>query len=344
MADLKIHAGLPWCIRRSHIYDDVIKIYTENKDQILDEYPFCVRFDGENAVDTGGVCRDMYSSFWESAFFRHFDGENLLIPAVNPSTKMTTLQLLGIILAHGYMVVGYLPIRVAFPVLATILCSPTEEFTDSVLVQSFIDYISLHEGSVLHSAAKGGKFLTNEVISVLSRLGCTEIPTRHNIKELILKVAKHQLLIKPLAAIYSMRAGVPNLYKEFWERFSVSRFYNLYRSLQATPGVVMGALSEPAGMNAAETRVFNYLRSYVGNMSQGKLSLFLRFVTGSPVMTANNISVQFNNLSGFARRPISHTCDYTLELSMAYDTYIEFAKEFTSVLSNEDLCWYMDAI
>lgn len=83
------------------------------------------------------------------------------------------------------MVAGYLPIRATFSVLATILCSPTEEFTDSVLVQSFFDYISLHEGSVLHSAAKGGKFLTNEVISVLSRLHCTEIPARHTIKELI---------------------------------------------------------------------------------------------------------------------------------------------------------------
>ena len=145
MADL-----LPWCICRSHIYDDVIKIYSKNKEQILGEYSFCVRFDGEKAVDTGGVCRDMYSSFWESAFIRHFDGESLLIPAVNPNTDMAILPLLGTILAHGYMVAGYLPVRVVFPVLVTVLCSPSDEITDSVLVQSFIDYISLHEGSVPH--------------------------------------------------------------------------------------------------------------------------------------------------------------------------------------------------
>ena len=208
----------------------------------------------------------------------------------------------------------------AFPVLATVLCSPAEEITDSVLVQSFIDYISLHEGSVLRSATKGKMFSTNEVINVLSRLGCTHIPTRHNIKELILKVAKHQLLIKPLAAIYSIRTGVPDVYKGFWEKISVSKFYSLYRSLQATPGAVMDVLSEPVDMNAAQSRVYNYLRSYVGNMSQGELGLFLCFVTGSPVMTANSISIQFNNLSGCARRPISHTCNCSLELSVAYDT------------------------
>ena len=172
MSGLRICEGLPWCIRRSHIYD-VIKMYRENNAQILSEYPFCVRFDGEKAVDTGGVSRDMYSSFWESACLRHFDGENLLIPAINPNTDMATLPLLGTILAHGYMVAGYLPKCVAFPVLATMLCSPAEEITDSVLVQLFIDYISLHEGSVLHSATKGETFSTNELINVLSRLGCT---------------------------------------------------------------------------------------------------------------------------------------------------------------------------
>ena len=78
-------------------------MHRENSAQILGEYPFCVRFDGEKAVDTGGVCRDMYSSFWESTCLRHFDGENLLIPAVNPNTEMSTLPLLGTILAHGYI-------------------------------------------------------------------------------------------------------------------------------------------------------------------------------------------------------------------------------------------------
>ena len=90
MSGLRTRAGLPWCIRRSHVYDDVIKMHRENSAQILGEYPFCVRFDGEKAVDTGGVCRDMYSSFWESACLRHFNGENLLIPAVNPNTDMST--------------------------------------------------------------------------------------------------------------------------------------------------------------------------------------------------------------------------------------------------------------
>ena len=116
--------------------------------------------------------------------------------------------------------VNYLPIHVAF-LLATVLCSPAEEITDSVLVQSFIDYISLHKGSVLRSVTKGEMLSTNEVIYVLRRLGCTNIPTRYNIKELILKVSNHQLLIKPLAVIYSIKTGVPGVHKE---KISISNF------------------------------------------------------------------------------------------------------------------------
>ena len=178
------------------------------------------------------------------------------MPAIIPNTNMSTLPLLGKILAHGYIVVNYLPIHVAFLVLSTVLCSPAEEITDSVLVQSFIDYISLHEGSVLRSVTKGEMLSTNEVINVLRRLGCTNIPTRYNIKELILKVANHQLLIKPLAAIYSIRTGVPGVYKAFWENISILNFYSLCRSLQATPGAIMNVLSEPVDMNATQSRVF----------------------------------------------------------------------------------------
>ena len=60
-------------------------MHRENSAQILGEYPFCVWFDGEKAVNTVGVCRDIYFSFWESAHLKHFDGENnLLISAINP--------------------------------------------------------------------------------------------------------------------------------------------------------------------------------------------------------------------------------------------------------------------
>ena len=47
--------------------------------EILKELPFRVQFKSERAVDTGGVSRDMFSSFWEEAYRKNFDGESLLL-------------------------------------------------------------------------------------------------------------------------------------------------------------------------------------------------------------------------------------------------------------------------
>ena len=44
----------------------------------------------------------------------------------------------------------------------------------------------------------------------------------------------------------------------------------------------------------------------------------MRFVTGSSVCTAHEITVEFNWLTGLAQVPIGHTCSCTLELPTSY--------------------------
>ena len=115
-------------------------------------------------------------------------------------------------------------------------------------------------------------------------------------------------------------------------------------SINATPGQVIKSISfKTEELNPAQTRVFNFLLSFIGNMTSEEVRRFLRFVTGSSVAVSKNISIIFNSLSGAARRPIAHTCSCELELSVNYSTSIEFTNEFKHVLSN-DLSWIMDAI
>ena len=72
-------------------------------------------------------------------------------------------------------------------------------------------------------------------------------------------------------------------------------------------------------------------------MKQHELTRFLRFVTGSSVLINEGIKVVFNNLTGAARRPISHTCSCSLELPLSYTTctFPEFEAEFTKVLLDD---------
>ena len=79
-------------------------------------------------------------------------------------------------------------------------------------------------------------------------------------------------------------------------------------------------------------------------MCLDELRAFLRYVTGSCVCTAEGISVTYNRLDGFGRRPIAHTCSCTLELPTTYFTYTDCVTEFESVLKNEDYAWSMNAV
>ena len=57
------HGGLDRLVERENLYEDVMKMYRENLDKLLEEFPFRISFKMERAVDTGGVCRDFFQLF-----------------------------------------------------------------------------------------------------------------------------------------------------------------------------------------------------------------------------------------------------------------------------------------
>ena len=79
-------------------------------------------------------------------------------------------------------------------------------------------------------------------------------------------------------------------------------------------------------------------------MNLEDLQRFLRFVTGSSCISSK-IEVVFNTTTGVARRPITHTCQPSIELSSTYSTYVEFAREVRSVVgASDDTLWGMHAL
>ena len=79
-------------------------------------------------------------------------------------------------------------------------------------------------------------------------------------------------------------------------------------------------------------------------MNGENMQKFLRFVTGASVAVCAMITVEFNSLSGLARRPIAHTCLPMIELSICYDTYVKFAREFEKILAEEFYTWIFDSV
>lgn len=309
----------------------------------MQEFPFRIAYEGEKACDTGGVCRDMFSAFWPKAYLHHFDGERLLVPSTHPGVDMSNLHILGAIISQGFMVCGFLPIRIAFPVLAAILLGPEVNVPDCILIESFVDFLSMHEGNLLRDAISSHSLspsMKTSMVDLLSRFGITDVPTSQNLHKL---AAKHYFLGQTFSTLFKIRRGVPKPYHAFFEKYGVAELFSIYKALNASTSSVLKLIKEPTILNSAEQRIYSYLTTYVGNMKCNELRNFLRFVTGSSVMVAQPINISFNCISGFVRRPISHACDCGLELSIDYSTYMEFEVEFTTVLHNK-YSWIMDSI
>ena len=62
-------------VSRSTLFEDIVQLYAE--ENICLEHPMNMKFVGEQAVDCGGVSRDMVSGFWEVAYIKSFDGSRL---------------------------------------------------------------------------------------------------------------------------------------------------------------------------------------------------------------------------------------------------------------------------
>ena len=119
----------------------------------------------------------------------------------------------------------------------------------------------------------------SQLISILNRFECHELPCPGNLRRLIVEVARHELQTKPLAALYYLRSGVPISHHGLWNQISISDLFVLYRSLNATHHQILSIIEEPEEMYSVST-VFGYLLTTIGNMKHKELSAFLHFITG----------------------------------------------------------------
>ena len=309
-------------IDRTTVYDGLLKLYS-TESNIVKDYPLQMSFFGENAVDLGGVSRDVMSAFWQLAYEKLFDGSKLFVPAISPHVDLSSLPTIGKILSHGYLCTGFLPVQISFPSLEAMLLGPNIDVESRVLVDSFLDYVSDVDRSVLHGAVQiaarssistFSPYVQEQLLTVLSNYGCRELPSPSNLSQLLANIARFIFLTTPMSASSMIYSGIPSQHQYFWQAKSPSDLHQFYQTLSATAIKVLSLLEDPVCMNKAQRLEFNYLRQYIGNMTLEEVCLFLRFVTGSSVCTATKIELQFNMLSGFGRRPIAHTCSNLLEL------------------------------
>ncbi len=333
------------------MFEDTISLYQNQRQRLLKEYPFRVCFKGENGLDVGGVARDMFSAFYEAAYECFFDGSSQLRPAVFPEMDKSSLSTFGFVLSHAYLMSGILPTKIVFPCLAQCLLGLSVVLSDSIVMEAFVDSISIHESGIVKIAMvevenKLSVFspeVSSGLISLFGRFDSRKAPTPSNFKQMLINLARYDFFIKPSAALSFISQGVPEQHHSFWSGMGVDGLFALYRAQSVSTAMVLKMLDEAEGSNPSQERVLVYLRQFIGNMGLDDLRVFLRFVTGSSVCSCMKISIGFNTLTGTLRRPIAHTCAPSLILSSTYPNYQEFASEFRTFFASEHI-WTMDGL
>ena len=136
------------------VLSDVLKLY---EDSSILRYRLAVKFDGEAGLDSGGVTKDLFCTFWESAWDKYFDGDSVKVPFVAPqniASSKSVFQALGRLLIHGWILTNQIPIRFCEASLITAIHGQ-DAVADEVLVQSFYLYISQFERDILQNLMSG---------------------------------------------------------------------------------------------------------------------------------------------------------------------------------------------
>lgn len=89
----------------------------------------------------------------------------------------------------------------------------------------------------------------------------------------------------------------------------------------------------PSDMDFIQQTTANHLKRFVRSLDKQSLEAFIRFCTGSNILGAD-ISIEFNKMSGFGRRPTARTCGCVISIPTTYDSFTEMREEFNNILSS----------
>ncbi|CAM4653063.1 unnamed protein product [Leuciscus chuanchicus] len=287
----------------------------------------------ENAVDEGGVLRDVLSEFWHDFYEQCTLGNSFKVPYLRHDFGQQQWESIGRIIAFGWQREKYLPVKIA-PVM---LEQAAHGCVTTSLVDCFLRYVTESDRMILESCRSHFEDVDKEeLFEVMDHHNSRRVPTADNIEQLLEEMAHQKLIQEPAFVIEQWHNVLAPM------RIELQDIAAAYDELQPTSRKVMKSIAYPATMNLQQKHTGRYLSTFLRESDKQHLSLFLRFCTGSDLFLGKTITVSFTQLEGFQRRPIAHTCGCYLELPVNYDNYPEFRHEMNKVL--ESNIWVMDIV
>lgn len=293
----------------------------------------------EAAEDNGGVMRDSLTEFWDTFYLQYTEGNTYKVPVLRHDMTDVQWKSVASVIRMGFYQEKVFPIKLAPSFMQQAIFGAC---TESDLIDSFLKYVSAMDRSVIESALKDFETVDkDEIYDALEQYDVKKAINAENTERIVREVAHKELVQKPMF-IADCFYKVLNATILVQEDMSV-----LYSTLEPTPKKVLNSIKFPEQMSSEEKTLSQYLKKLVREMDDPQnLQLFLRFCTGSDIMTKSDIQIRFtsSNVSSNVRCPSSHTCGCVLEIPRSYsqDPYVLFKSDFLSLLRNR--YWQMDFV
>ena len=266
-------------VDHNNIYESVLTLFSD--EEVALEYPLVIKFKDLDAIDAGGVQREMFTLFWDSWYTKCFEGGSVLAPILHAQVDYNSLVTIRRIMLHSYLACGILPIKIYLPTLITIFIG-VSNIPDDILLEAFMNYLSIKEQAIINEAnmCTGDKFsgdMQERLLHILSLYyGCQTIPLPSQLRTTLVQAANYFFVHKSLSVIMKIHSGIPKEHQRFWKSKKVEDLVEIYHLLTLSPEKVLSLMSFPRTNTPGQLRAVIYLKSMVMNLSKEKLAVFVR--------------------------------------------------------------------
>ena len=321
-------------LHRTTMKWDILKIFSDPEILKYDLQITFINVHGEAEEGQGiGLSREMLSSFWMEFYTAFSVGVQQMVPVIRHDLQQAEWQAMARVLIYG-LSFDYFPDRLCIAFLSSCLFGE-EVVTDNMLLSSFQSYVAKDEAEVLARCISDSDVDPSDdedILEFLSSYKCYKLPTKDNIKQIIVELAHQEIIQKPryVADCWSQ------VFKDNISYHTIKSQADLQqlsaKSAVSAKKVVSLLQTNPA--TDAERASFQHLKRFVKSLEGKDLGILLKLMTGSDVICVNSIEVSYVSLAGLSRRPTFRTCGPLLELPSTYDSYSELSEEFSSIISN----------
>ena len=144
-----------------------------------------------------GVQRDILATFWQRIFSSLTVGDLDKVPCIWHDHQKTEWKAICCVLVYGFQFAGYVPISLS-PVFLASCFYGEESITKEDLLTSFSYYVTADDREVLTKCLSGELHCQDDdLLELLSSFKCFKLPTKDNIKVLLVELAHQEIIQKP---------------------------------------------------------------------------------------------------------------------------------------------------